>query len=207
MNSFNVGIAKCKWLLSHGGSILLGLVLIARCAGEPVIILDPVFYRTPITEPIADSKHTVIAYYNENSDGSVTPLQAANLVNHSLTETRTAALAHARTLFRQLEVTLVRDDHDVVVAVRLESTDPALSSILLLPELRTAFSQFLGKEYLACAPTRFAIFFFPRIGENLEPFASDIETFYHNSTWPISTELFTWSGDQLAVEQDFERNN
>jgi hypothetical protein len=207
MNSFNVGIGKCKWLLSHGGSILLGLVLVARCAGGPVIILDPVFYRTPITEPIAGSKRTVVAYYNENPDGPVTPLQAANLVNKSLPETRSAALAHARTLFQQLEVKLVRNDHDVVVAVRLESTDPALSSILLLPELRTTFTQFLGKEYLACAPTRFAIFLFPRIGENLDQFASDIESFYHNSTWPISTELFTWSGDQLAVETDFERND
>jgi hypothetical protein len=207
MNSFNVRIGKCKWLLSHCGSVLLGFVLITRCAGEPVIILDPIFYRTPISEPVTGSKHTLIAYYNENSDGSVVPLQAANLVNKSLTETRAAALAHARTLFQQLEVKLVRDQHDVAVAVRLESTDPALSSILLLPELRTAFSQFLGKEYLACAPTRFDIFLFPRIGENLESFASDIESLYHNSSWPISTELFTWSGDQLAVEKDFERND
>jgi hypothetical protein len=207
MNSFNVRIGKCKWLLCHGASVLLGLVLVAPCAGEPVIILDPGFYRTPIIEPIAGSKHTVVAYYNENSDGSVTPLQAANLVNKSLAETRTAALAHARTLFQQLEVKLVRNEHDVVVAIRLESTDPALSSILLLPELRTAFTQYLGKEYLACAPTRFVIFLFPRIGENLEQFATDIESFYHNSTWPISTELFTWPGDQLAVEQDFERND
>src|SRR5690242_19946681 len=99
MNSFNVGIGKCKWLLSHGGSILLSLVLVARCSGGPVIILDPAFYRTPITEPIAGSKYTVVAYYNENSDGSVTPLKATDLVNKSLPETRAAALAHARALF------------------------------------------------------------------------------------------------------------
>src|ERR1700747_2677706 len=53
--------------------VLLYLALSGIALAEPVIILDPYFYRTPISEAIDGSNKTVLGYYDE-TDGKVTPL-------------------------------------------------------------------------------------------------------------------------------------
>jgi hypothetical protein len=55
------------------GLVYLSLSVISRA--EPVIILDPYFYRTPVSEAIDGSSKTVLGYYDE-TDGKVTPLSS-----------------------------------------------------------------------------------------------------------------------------------
>jgi hypothetical protein len=48
------------------------------------------------------------------------------------------------------------------------------------------------------------VFLFPRLGGNMEQFSIPLRGIYHNSVWPVSTELFEWRGGALRSIRDFE---
>jgi hypothetical protein len=168
---------------------------------EPVIVLDPFFYRTPVSEAIDGSTKTVLAYYDE-TDGKVTPLP--NPPRQPISELHTLAVAYAQAILRRTKPKFIRDRHGVIVAIRIEDPDPALSSILLTPGLPERFAEFLGKDCLVSVPNRQTVFLFPRLGSNLEQFSVPLRGIYHNSVWPVSTELFEWRAGALHSIRDFE---
>src|SRR3984893_19278405 len=88
-------------------AVLLGLSCLALLArGEPVMILDPHFYHTPISLPVAGSSRTAIGFYDEAKDGTVTPISADSLEQHTLPELKSLAVDHARALGQPLTPTL-----------------------------------------------------------------------------------------------------
>ena len=183
------------------------LALLAFCwmvnpaYSEPVIILDPYFYRTAVAEPINGSTKTVLSYYDEK-DGHVTALSPP--LSQPVSELRTLAIAHAQIVLQHLQPKILRDKHGVIVAIRLEDQDPALSSILLIPGFSARFDSLLGKDCLAAVPNRQVIFLFPRLGGDLEEFSVPLRSFYHNSVWPVSTEIFDWRNGELCKSRDLE---
>jgi hypothetical protein len=168
---------------------------------EPVIILDPYFYRTPLSEPIAGSTKTVLAYYDE-TDGKVTPLP--NPARQPISELHTLGVAYAQAILQRTSPKIIRDKHGVIVAIRIEDQDPAFSSILLTPGFANRFANLLGKDCLVGVPNRQTIFLFPRLATNMEEFSVPLRAIYHNSVWPVSTELFEWQGGTLHSVRDFE---
>ena len=170
---------------------------------EPVIILDPYFYRAPLSDPIDGSAKTVFAYYDE-TDGKVTPLP--NPPRQAVSELRTLAIAYAQAILRKTSPKLIRDKHGVVVAIRIENQDPAFSSILLTPDFADRFTEILGKDCLVSVPNRQTVFLFPRLASNIEEFSVPLRTIYHNSVWPVSTEVFEWRAGTLHSVRDFEPN-
>ena len=168
---------------------------------EPVIILDPYFYRAPLSDPIDGSSKTVLAYYDE-TDGKVTPFP--NPPRQAVSELRTLAIAYARAILQKTSPTLLRDKHGVVVAIRIENQDPAFSSILLTPGFADRFTEILGKDCLVSVPNRQTVFLFPRLASNMEEFSVPLRAIYHNSVWPVSTELFEWRAGALHSVRDFE---
>jgi hypothetical protein len=168
------------------------------------MILDPHFYHTPVSLPIAGSSKTVVGFYDEASDGTVTPIPAAFLGEHPLGELKSLALAHARALLRRVTPKISRDKHGVAIDVRIESTDPALSSLVLIPGFTDQFADVLGKNCLVSVPNRQVIFLFPRIGGDIQEVADALRGFYHNNAWPISTELFEWRNGALTATRDLE---
>ena len=168
------------------------------------MILDPHFYHTPVSIPIAGSSQTVVGFYDEASDGTVIPIPAASLAEHPLAELKILALAHARALLRQVTPKISRDKHGVAIDVRIESTDPSLSSLVLIPGFTDQFADVLGKNCLVCIPNRRVIFLFPRIGGDIQEVADALRSFYHNNAWPISTELFEWRNGALVATRDLE---
>src|SRR5258708_32796112 len=115
-------------------AVLLSLNSLALLAnGEPVMILDPHFYHTPVSLPITFSSRTVVGFYDEASDGSVTPISAASLAEHPLPELERLALAHARALLQHLTPKISRDKHGVAIDVRIETTHPPLPPLLPFP--------------------------------------------------------------------------
>jgi hypothetical protein len=179
----------------------LSLSTIARA--ESVIILDPYFYRTPVSEAIDGSTKTVLGYYDE-TDGKVTPLPDPPRL--TISELHTLAVAYAQSILKQTTPKIIRDRHGVIVAIRIENQDPALSSVLLTPGFTDRFENLLGKDCLAFVPNRQTVFLFPRLGSNLEQFSIPLRGIYHNSVWPVSTELFEWRGSVLHAIRDFEPN-
>ena len=170
---------------------------------EPVIILDPYFYRTPVSEVIAGSTKTVLAYYDE-TDGKVTPLP--NPPRQALSELRTLAVAYAQSILQRTSPKLIRDKRGVLVAIRIEDQDPALSSVLFTPGFAERFTNLLGKDCFVSVPNRQTIFLFPRLASNMEEMSVPLRTIYHNSVWPVSTELFEWRAGALHRVRDFEPN-
>ena len=180
---------------------LLYLVLSAIAHAEPVIILDPYFYRTPVSEAIDGSTKTVLGYYDE-TDGKVTPL--SNPPQKPISELHTSAVAHAQSILQRTSLKFIRDRHGVIVTIRIEDQDPALSSVLLTPGFADRFANSLGKDCLVCVPNRQTVFLFPRLGSNMERFAIPLRGIYHNSVWPVSTELFESRNGALRSIRDFE---
>jgi hypothetical protein len=168
------------------------------------MILDPHFYHTPLSLPIAGSSQTVVGFYDEAGDDTVTPISAASLAEHPLPELKSLALAHARALLRHVTPKITRDKHGVVIDVRIESTDPSLSSLVLIPGFTDQFADVLGKNCMVCIPNRQVIFLFPRIGGDIQKLADGLRSFYHNHAWPVSTELFEWRNGALTATQDLE---
>jgi hypothetical protein len=181
--------------------LLLSLSLTQLTHAEPVIILDPYFYRTPVSEPIDGSTKTVLAYYDETG-GKVTPLP--NPPRLPISELHTLAVAYAQSILKQTSPTLIRDKHGVIAAIRIEGHDPAFSSILLTPGFVGRFANLLGKDCLVSVPNRETVFLFPRLGGNMEQFSIPLRGIYHNSVWPVSTELFEWRNGGLHSIRDFE---
>jgi len=181
--------------------LLIYLSLSAIAHAEPVIILDPYFYRTPVSEVIDGSTKTILGYYDE-TDGKVTPLP--NPPRLSISELHTLAVAYAQSILKQTSPKFIRDRHGVIVAIRIENQDPAFSSVLLTPGFTDRFENLLGKDCLVCVPNRQTVFLFPRLGGNMEQFSIPLRGIYHNSVWPVSTELFEWRGGALHSIRDFE---
>src|SRR5258708_14013666 len=94
---------------------------------EPVIILDPYFYRTPLAEVIDGSTKTVLAYYDE-SDGKDTPLP--NPPRQAVSELRILAIAYAQAILEPPNPKLIRDKHGLLVATLIEDHDQPFSAIL-----------------------------------------------------------------------------
>jgi hypothetical protein len=203
----NAARRNCKLLrLSAYLPAILFLLsyLTALAGGEPVMILDPHFYHTPVALPVAGSSRTVIGFYDEAKDGTVTPIPAASLAEHPLPELKSLALAHARGLLRHVTPKISRDKNGVAIDVRIESTDPSLSSLVLLPGFVDQFADVLGKNCVISIPNRRVIFLFPRIGGDIEQLTYALRSFYHNNAWPVSTELFEWRNGGLFATRDLE---
>jgi len=182
-------------------AILLYLFLSTITHAEPVILLDPYFYRTPVSEAIEESTKTILGYYDE-TDGKVTPLPSPPRL--TISELHTLAVAYAQSILKQTTPKLIRDRHGVIVAIRIEGQDPAFSSVVLTPGFTDRFADLLGKDCLVCVPNRQTVFLFPRLGGNMEQFAIPLRGIYHNSVWPVSTELFELRGGALRSIRDFE---
>jgi hypothetical protein len=181
--------------------LLLSLNLTHLTHAEPVIILDPYFYRTPLSESIGGSSKTVLAYYDETG-GKVSPLP--NPSRQPISELHTLAVTYAQSILKRTSPTILRDKHGVIVAIRIEDKDPAFSSILLTPGFAGRFANLLGKDCLVSVPNRQTVFLFPRLGSNLEEFSIPLRSIYHNSVWPVSTEIFEWQNGALRSIRDFE---
>ena len=145
----------------------------------------------------------MLAYYDETG-GKVTPLP--NPPRQSASELRTLAVAYAQAILERTSPKLIRDKHGVLVAIRIEYQDPALSSVLLTPGFADRFTDLLGKDCLVSVPNRQTIFLFPRLASNMEEFSVPLRSIYHNSVWPVSTELFEWRAGALHLVRDFEPN-
>lgn len=142
------------------------------------------------------STRTVVAYYDFDGQ-SLHPLSPDASRSADAT-----VLEPARQLLPTLQPESVRDGNGVVVALRFRSRNPALSSILLLPETWNRFSQLLGPECLAVVPNREVVLLFPRLGVNLSRFSVEVIQLYRNHPYPGSTELLEHRSNGLHAVRD-----
>jgi hypothetical protein len=168
-------------------------------ADQFVVILDPYFYRSPITIPIVGTKETVLAYYRVVDSETLAPAKPQEVAERDRSAPTRETLDQARRLLRMVRPASITDSHGVITALRAESSDPTLSSILLLPDLGNRYADLLGPDCYFAVPNRRTIFFFPRLATDIQSFAPLVHSLYHNDPWPISTEIFEIANGRLRV--------
>jgi hypothetical protein len=168
-------------------------------ADQFFLILDPYFYRPLVSLPIAGTKQTVLAFYRVVDSGTLEPAKPKELAEKDRSASTQETLVHARRLLGIANPEILRDSSGVITALRLESSDPTLSSILLLPDLGNRYANLLGPDCFFAVPNRRTILFFPRLATNIQSFAPLVHSLYHNDPWPISTEIFEIADGHLRV--------
>src|SRR5215469_8992218 len=116
------------------------------------LILDPYFYRSPVTVPVEGTTETVLAFYRVTEEGTLAPAKPGELSEQDQTIAMLQTKNHAQKLLETIRPEIIRDSHGVITALRLQSTDPVLSGIFLLPEIDNRFENLLGPNCLFAVP-------------------------------------------------------
>jgi hypothetical protein len=170
------------------------------------LILDPYFYRSPLTKPIEGTKQTLLAYYRAVDSETLAPAEPQELAEKDRPASTQQTLDHARRLLGLVKPELIRDSSGVITALRLEFPDPTFSSLLLLPDLGNRYADLLGPDCYFAVPNRQTILCFPRLATDIQSFAALVHSLYHNDPWPISTEIFEIADGRLRVCGNFSDN-
>jgi hypothetical protein len=204
LNRSTRGTINCKF----NRQIVLLLLVFAGTprstnAAQFCVILDPYFYRSPVQVTLDGTTKTVLAYYRIVDNETLEPAKAQELTKEAQSVVERETLNHARRLLEVIKPEIIRDSTGVITALRIQSPDPTLSAILLLPELGSRYANLLGPDCYFAAPNRRTILFLPRLATNIQAFAPLVHSLYHNDPWPISTEIFEIVDGKLRADGQF----
>jgi hypothetical protein len=189
---------------------LFGLLLLVASA-TPVaaetshffLILDPYFYRSPLVLPVDGTRGTVFTFYRALDDATLAPAKPQELADRERAAVKIQTESHARKLLELIKPEMLRDTHGVITALRLYSSDPTLSGILLLPDIGNHYANLLGPDCFFAVPNRRTVLFFPRLASDIQSFSPLVHSLYHNDPWPISTEIFEIANGKLRASGRF----
>ena len=163
------------------------------------LILDPYFYRSPLILPVDGTKETVFAFYRAVDDETLASAKPQELSDEEQTAVKRRTASHAQQLLEMVKPEIFRDPHGVITAIRIHSSDPTLSGILLLPDIGNHYANLLGPDCYFAVPNRQTVLFFPRLASNIQSFSPLVHSLYHNNPWPISTEIFEIADGRLRA--------
>ena len=167
------------------------------------LILDPYFYRSPLVLPVDGTKKTVLTFYRVVDEETLVPAKSQELSDQEQVAAKRLTEIHARKLLEMIRPEIIRDSHGVITALRINSSDPTLSGILLLPDIGNRYANLLGPNCYFAVPNRETVLLFPRLASNIQSFAPLVHSLYHNDPWPISTEIFEMTNGKLQVSGRF----
>ena len=196
---------NCK-LNRHLFGLLLLVALATPGAAETnhfFLILDPYFYRSPLVLPVDGTRETVFTFYRALDDATLAPAKPQELGDRERAAVKIQTESHARKLLELIKPEMLRDTHGVITALRLYSSDPTLSGILLLPDIGNHYANLLGPDCYFAVPNRRTVLFFPRLASDIQSFAPLVHSLYHNDPWPISTEIFEIANGKLRASGRF----
>jgi hypothetical protein len=175
-------------------------------AAQFFLILDPYFYRSPVSLPIEGTKVTVLAFYRVVDNETLTAAKPEELTESDRSGSTQKTLDHARRLLAAVKPGVIRDSSGVITALRLDSFDPTFSSIMLLPDIANRYANLLGPDCYFAVPNRHTVLLFPRLATDIQSFAAMVLSLYHNDPWPISTEIFQIADGHLQVRGHFNED-
>jgi len=191
------------------GAVLAVAVLTAPLLADGshyFLILDPYFYRSPLTLPVEGTKETVFAFYRADADQTLAPVKPQELSTEDQAVVKKQTERHARRLLEISKPEIIRNSQGVVTALRVDSSDPTLSSMLLVPDIGNHYANLLGPDCYLAVPNRQTVLFFPRLASNIQSFAPLVHSLYHNDPWPISTEIFEVADGKLRASGRFSED-
>ena len=204
LNRSTRGTINCKF--NHRIVLLLlvfGWGPLSTNAAQFYVILDPYFYRSPIKATLEGTTKTVLAYYRMVDSETLAPAKPQELTEEAQSAVERETIEHARRLLEVIRPEIIRDSNGVITGLLVQSSDPTLSAILLLPDVGNRYANLLGPDCFFAAPNRRTILFFPRLATNIQTFAPLVHSLYHNDPWPISTEVFEIVDGKLRADGQF----
>jgi hypothetical protein len=183
--------------------LVIGWGPLSTNAAQFYVILDPYFYRSPIKVTLEGTTKTVLAYYRMVDSETLAPAKPQELTQEAQSAVEQETLEHARRLLEVIRPEIIRDSNGVITGLLVQSSDPTLSAILLLPDVGNRYANLLGPDCYFAAPNRRTILFLPRLATDIQTFAPLVHSLYHNDPWPISTEVFEIVDGKLRADGQF----
>ena len=204
LNRSTRGTINCKF---NHRIVLLLLVIgwgpLSTNAAQFYVILDPYFYRSPIKVTLEGTTKTVLAYYRMVDSETLAPAKPQELTEEAQSAVERETIEHARRLLEVIRPEIIRDSNGVITGLLVQSSDPTLSAILLLPDVGNRYANLLEPDCYFAAPNRRTILFLPRLATDIQTFAPLVHSLYHNDPWPISTEVFEIVDGKLRADGQF----
>ena len=174
------------------------------------VLVEPRFMRSHVSQPVPNAKATVMAAGWTDSTGEVHCF--AKLDFDQLRPPGWAAFAEktqaaATAELARLTPEYSRDRNRVVECAILRSDRQTTASAIFAPGFLKRFSDVFGAKLLVAIPNRFTIYVFPALASRYQDYATRVASDYHNSSYPVSLELFELSAQGLRAIGTLEAPN
>lgn len=167
------------------------------------VLIEPRFMRPEVSFPIPGAERTVLVpgYLAETEARYFSKKEWDALAMDWPTFQQKAA---ANATNNTLKVELVRDRKKVVQYAALTSESPLTATAVLSPDFLKKFADVFGAKLLVAIPNRFTVFVFPALASNYKDYAPMILDAYHETAYPVSTEIFEVRAEGLRAIGTFE---
>ena len=206
--------------------MMLAAFLVSSAAAEPAdstggagsalpveaawrIWAEPKFMRPALSQPIPGAKTTVLAagWADENQELHCFPQKQFELSGKpDWTDFAHKTEAAASAELARLTPEYVRGRNQVIECAVLRSPRQTTVCALLAPDFLKRFSDIFGSKVLIAVPNRFTIYVFPALASRYTDYAGRIASDYHNSSYPVSQEVFELSAQGLKAVGALEGN-
>lgn len=172
-------------------------------AGETLAI-GGAFGSSRIRRYLPGSRATILYPATRESGGRISPADPqSSLSSGTWDKILSCWREDASLLLATLNPEMIRDGDGVIQAAVLRSTDPLVSTCMLLPGFLDRFSAVFGPEILVAVPSETTLYVFPKLANRMSGFRERIVDEFLLSPRPVSTEFFELSRKGLRGAGDF----
>ncbi len=198
-----------RWaILAFGIALMIPAVVTPlRAGGSPegeTLAIGGAFGSSLIRRYLPGSRSTILYPAIRQSDGRISPAEPkSGLSSGTWDKILSSWREDASLLLATLNPEMIRDGDGVIQAAVLRSTDPLVSTCMLLPGFLDRFSAVFGPEILVAVPSETTLYIFPKLANRISGFRERIVDEFLLSPRPVSTEFFEISRKGLRGAGDF----
>jgi hypothetical protein len=161
--------------------------------------------HVPVDTAIPEAQRTVWAAGFLGEDG-LTPFSKEEYaaLNISAETFAIRAQANAAADLKTLKPQYVRKRNKVIEYAEIHSDRPIVASAVLAAGFLNLFKDTLGEKVLLIVPNRFTAYVFPSLASNFQDYSPMILSAFHETAYPVSTEVFELSARGVRSEGLFE---
>jgi hypothetical protein len=167
------------------------------------LLIEPSFMHPEVSFPFAGSKHTLLVPgYIADGDPQYFSKKDWDALGLTLDTFRQRAGQNAAE--KKFHAELVRDTKKVVQYAAITSDDPLTATMILSPDFLKKFKDIFGPTILVAIPDRFTVYVFPALASEYKDYASLVIGVFHDSTYPVSLEVFEISDDGIRAIGEYQ---